>query len=286
MIQLIATDMDGTVLGPDHTISKRNTEAIKKAQAQGIEVLIATGRGFTEAKDPVSKTELDLSYICLNGAETRDRDENVISSIFLAENDIKQSKEILERNNIPFQLFVEDRIYTLDAEEQVNIFIQLAESSNQVPLIDEIRKDINKRVEEGYIRVIDSFDTLLETKIHYVYKIFASSFNRDDLDRARAELQDIQGIAVSSSGAGNIEITNINAQKGIALEQHAKRKGIAMENVMVIGDSFNDLSMMERAGRSVAMENAPDEIKAACTHVTKTNSDDGVAHAIEAILKA
>ena len=77
----------------------------------------------------------------------------------------------------------------------------------------------------------------------------------------------------------------MNAQKGIAVEQYAKSKGISMDNVMVIGDSYNDLSMMERAGRSVAMGNAPAEIKAACTEITTTNEHDGVGLAIEAILQ-
>ena len=77
----------------------------------------------------------------------------------------------------------------------------------------------------------------------------------------------------------------MNAQKGIAVEQYAKSKGISMDNVMVIGDNYNDLSMMERAGRSVAMGNAPAEIKAACTTVTTSNEHDGVGLAIEAILQ-
>src|SRR5690625_6228534 len=77
--------------------------------------------------------------------------------------------------------------------------------------------------------------------------------NRNSRDLARGSLQDLSGLAVSSSGAGNLEITNINAQKGIALDAYTKQHGISMENVMVVGDSFNDLSMMERAGRSVAM---------------------------------
>ena len=114
---------------------------------------------------------------------------------------------------------------------------------------------------------------------------FGTSCNKLHLENARKALQLLPGLAISSSGAGNLEITNINAQKGIAVEQHAKRKGISMDNVMVIGDSYNDLSMIERAGRSVAMGNAPAEVKAACTNVTTTNANDGVGLAIEAILQ-
>ena len=97
---------------------------------------------------------------------------------------------------------------------------------------------------------------MIKQRGNEIYKIFGTSFNRH-LDNAREALKSLPGLAVSSSGAGNLEITNINAQKGIAVEQYAKSKGISMENVMVIGDNYNDLSMMERAGRSVAMGNAP-----------------------------
>ena len=82
-----------------------------------------------------------------------------------------------------------------------------------------------------------------------------------------------------------MEITSVNAQKGIAVEQYATSKGISMDQVMVVGDNYNDLSMMERAGRAVAMGNAPDAIKAACTHVTATNEHDGVGIAIQEVLQ-
>ena len=129
------------------------------------------------------------------------------------------------------------------------------------------------------------YDELINQRGSEIYKVFGTSFNRLNLDNARKALQLLPGLAISSSGAGNLEITNMNAQKGIAVEKYAKSKGISMANVMVIGDSYNDLSMMERAGRSVAMGNAPAEIKAACTEITTTNEHDGVGLAIEAILQ-
>src|SRR5690606_16157902 len=80
MIRLIAIDMDGTILSPDHSISTRNKQAILAAQSNGIEVVIATGRGFSEAYGPVRDSGLNLSYICLNGAEIRDAFGELISA--------------------------------------------------------------------------------------------------------------------------------------------------------------------------------------------------------------
>lgn len=284
MIQLIAIDMDGTLLNPDHVVSERNKRAIRAAQAKGIEVMIATGRGYPEALKPVQDAGLAPAFICLNGADVRDDTGEIVSGIYLLEDDIKQIKAILEAHTIDYQIFISDHVYTLDPEQQVEIFIQLAEDGNQVPDVEDIRASILESVKEGYIKQVDSFDKLLADKKNDVFKIFGASFNRENLDKAREALEKIPGIAVSSSGAGNIEITNINAQKGIALEAYTKIKEIPMENVMAIGDNFNDVSMFERAGRSVAMGTAPSEVKVLCTHETETNANDGVAFAIEAIL--
>jgi Cof subfamily protein (haloacid dehalogenase superfamily) len=285
MIRLIAIDMDGTILSPDHSISTRNKQAILAAQSNGIEVLIATGRGFSEAYGPVRDSGLSLSYICLNGAEIRDEFGELISATHIVKNDISKITSILDTHTIDYQIYIDTLIYINSIEDQIDTFIQLADAANQIPDVDKIRQEVMDRVEQGYIRQVDSYNELINQHGSEIYKVFGTSFNRLNLDKARKALQLLPGLAISSSGAGNLEITDINAQKGIAVEKYAKSKGISMENVMVIGDSYNDLSMMVRAGRAVAMGNAPAAIKAACTEITTTNEHDGVGLAIEAILQ-
>ena len=285
MIHLIAIDMDGTILSPDHSISTKNKQAILAAQSNGIEVVIATGRSFSEAFGPVRSGGLNLPYICLNGAEIREESGELISATHIAEVDIKKITSILDAHTIDYQLFIDTLIYTKSIKDQIDSFIQLAEAANQIPAVDKIRQDVMDRVEQGSIRQVDSYNELINLRGSEIYKIFGTSYNRLHLDNARKVLQLLPGLAISSSGAGNLEITNINAQKGIAVEKYAKIKGISMANVMVIGDNYNDLSIMERAGLSVAMGNAPAEIKAACTEITTTNEHDGVGLAIEAILQ-
>ena len=285
MIRLVAIDMDGTILSPDHSISTKNKEAILEAQENGIEVVIATGRSYPEAYEPIHGAGLNPSFICINGAEVRDKHGKLISETHIMEEDISKVTAILDAEEIDYQLFIDEQVYTRDIEAPVDTFIQLAKAANQVPNVDEIRSEIMDRVERGIICKVDSFDELISQRGSTIYKVFGTSYHRENLDRAREALQLLPGLAVSSSGAGNLEITSVNAQKGIAVEQYAKSKGITMDQVMAIGDNFNDLSMMERAGRSVAMGNAPEEIKAACTHVTASNGNDGVGLAIKAILQ-
>lgn len=285
MIQLIAIDMDGTLLSPDHTISEVNKKAIQEAQAKGFEIVIATGRAYEEAYEPVHREGLDLSFICLNGAEVRDHVGNLIAATYLLSEDIDKIITILEAYHIDHQLFIDKTIYTKAIQDQIDTFVQLAEAAGQTPDVDEIRKEIENRVASGVIQIVDSFDALLKDNQHTLYKIFGTSYNRENLDLARAALENIPSLAVTSSGAGNLEITNINAQKGLALTAFAKAKNIPMEQVMAIGDNYNDLSMMERAGRSVAMGSAPDAIKAACDEVTETNEHNGVGVAIQKLLQ-
>ena len=87
-----------------------------------------------------------------------------------------------------------------------------------------------------------------------------------------------------SSFNDNIEITDINAQKGIILEKVTKKMGIDKKDVMILGDSFNDYSMFEIFEESVAMENAISEIKKIAKYITDTNENHGVAKAIYNVL--
>ena len=95
-------------------------------------------------------------------------------------------------------------------------------------------------------------------------------------------LKNMPQFEVSSSFKTNIEITSSRVDKGRTLIEFARSLGIPPEEVMVIGDSENDIPMLNKPfGKTVAMGNADDKIKALCTHVTLTNEEDGVAWAIE-----
>ncbi|HLR68127.1 MAG TPA: Cof-type HAD-IIB family hydrolase [Virgibacillus sp.] len=284
MTRLIAIDMDGTLLSRDHTIRIRNKEAILQAKANGIEVIIATGRNFPEAYQIVTEQRLNPPFICLNGAEVRDESGKIISATYLMEDDLKQMLPILQAAGLEYELFIDQYIYTRDLERQIDMFLLIAGAEKGTPAADKIRSEVLKRAEQGFIRTVPSYDEVFQKHHNEISKVLAASFHDEKLRKAKEKLQEFPGLAVSSSGPGNIEINHVNAQKGVALEQYAKSKGISMEDVMVIGDNYNDISMMKRAGRAVAMGNAVDEIKAYCSHVTATNEEDGVALAIEAVL--
>jgi Cof subfamily protein (haloacid dehalogenase superfamily) len=95
----------------------------------------------------------------------------------------------------------------------------------------------------------------------------------------------VNELAVSSSADNNLEITNSEAQKGVALKRFAELKGIPLENTMAIGDNYNDVSMLEIAGFPVAMGNAVEDLKDMAAFITKENDESGVAFAIQKFLE-
>lgn len=134
-------------------------------------------------------------------------------------------------------------------------------------------------------RCVENYEELEKMKAP-ISKIFVFSLKLEALKKLRKELEKIPGIVIASSGDNNLEITDVSAQKGIVLKRYIESLGYEMEEVMVLGDSMNDHSMFSMDfGSKVAMGNADPEIKKLATLITKSNAEDGVAFAIENLLK-
>ena len=285
MINLIATDMDGTLLNAAHEISEENIQAIKYAQSQGITVVIATGRAFYEANAPINQTDLKVPYICLNGAEVRDESFNIMSTSNLNRELINRITEELNKENIFYQVYTNLGIYTENPLRDLEIYIDIAQRAGQEADVEKIKSGIQKRIDNGTLKVVDNYDKIQDTPGEIVMKILAFDSDLEKIDRVSETLAKSESLAVSSSSRGNIEITHSDAQKGIALNTIAERLNIDMKNVMAIGDNMNDVSMLERVGYSVAMENAAPEVKAIAKYETDSNEQSGVGKAIMKLLR-
>lgn len=285
MIKLIATDMDGTLLNAAHEISEENIQAIEYAQSQGITVVIATGRAFYEANTPIAQTDLKLPYICLNGAEVRDESFNISSTSNLNRELIDRITDVLNRESIYYQIYTNIGIYTENPQRDLDIYNDIAERAGQQADVEKIKAGIQKRIDNGTLKVVDNYDKIKDTPGEIVMKILAFDSDLEKIDCVSEELAQSGSLAVSSSSRGNIEITHADAQKGIALQTIADRLKVDMSDVMAIGDNLNDVSMLERAGYSVAMANATDEVKATAKFETESNENSGVGKAIMKLLK-
>ncbi|MCM3732924.1 Cof-type HAD-IIB family hydrolase [Fictibacillus nanhaiensis] len=284
-MKLIAIDMDGTLVNKQLKVTKENSKVIKEALNDGHHVVIATGRSYDEARHTLEDAELHLPLICVNGAEIRSKEWEILSSIPLQFSQYEDIKRILDEEDIYYELYTSKGTYTDDREKAYEVMKDIVITSNPEATDDDVQKAALRRFRLGLVSVVGDFEKLLNQKDIEVYKFLAFSSDNAKLKRAFQHLQAVDALAVSSSADNNLEITNSEAQKGVALKRFAKLKGIPLENTMAIGDNYNDVSMLEIAGFPVAMGNAVDDIKEMAAFVTKENDESGVAFAIQKFLE-
>jgi Cof subfamily protein (haloacid dehalogenase superfamily) len=285
MITSIATDMDGTLLNGKMEVSEANRDAIKKAQKHGVEVIIATGRSYAEARFALEGSGIECPIIAVNGAETRNAAGEVIQFTALEDDLSYEIYRRLKDVGVYFEVYTNHGTYTDNPDKAVELLIDIVLSAHPETPIEEIRESAQQRVNRRLILPVDGYETIIQDTDQHIYKFFVFTTDRDLLQKASDRLAGITGIAVSSSGNENLEVTNDQAQKGIALEAFLSSKGLAMKDALAVGDNYNDLSMLERVGYSYAMGNADANIKNACKFVTAVNNENGVAKAIEEALE-
>ncbi|ESU34374.1 hypothetical protein G3A_01075 [Bacillus sp. 17376] len=285
MIRCIATDMDGTLLTATQQITAENREAILKAKEQGVEVVVATGRSFQEARFVLEESGLKLPMICVNGAEVRSEIGEIVSSSPLNKAEARQAALRLVESGVYFEVYTNRGTFTEDEDMAITIIVDIFSTANPEVPIEKIAEAAEERMHKGLITKIEHYDQLFEDEQYEIYKLLAFSLDDDKLEAAKDGLEEIPGLAVSSSGRENIEITSLDAQKGVALEKFVASRGISLEETMALGDNFNDVSMLEKVGKPVAMGNAAQEIKELCGEVTLTNEESGVGKAIMKVLE-
>lgn len=284
MIKCIATDMDGTLLNSVQQISSANKDAILKAQSQGVEVVVATGRSYQEATYVLSEAGLTCPVICVNGAEVRSEEGDVLSATPIGKQLAREVAARLAEKDVYFEVYTNQGAFTIDPDKAVSILVDIVMSANPEANQAEIIEAAGARIRDGLVQTIEDYEQLFANDQYQIYKFLVFSFDGEKLEAANQALADLEELAIASSGHENLEITNREAQKGIALESFVKARGIDLAETMAIGDNYNDVSMFEKAGRSVAMGNANYEIKSLCDVITDTNVESGVAKAIHEVI--
>ena len=280
MIRLIASDMDGTLLNNDHDIDIETVEAIRKAEEAGIIFAISTGREYDSVKVLLDKHNIKAQCVLSNGAEYRDEDGNILDVINIKEESAKKIIEILDKNKMSARIFTEKGVFTTSTRDMALQEIIFRTMSFNPSLTEEEAREVAENL--GFftcLQFIDDLDKFFEEGVE-VRKFVAFHSDIELIDKMKKVLGEIEGLAISSSFRDNIEITDINAQKGIILEKVATKMDIAREDVMILGDSFNDYSMFEIFEETVAMKNAIPEVKAIAKYITDSNDNLGVAKAI------
>ncbi|MFD1472931.1 Cof-type HAD-IIB family hydrolase [Companilactobacillus mishanensis] len=285
MIKIIASDMDGTLLNDKMEVSSRNIDAINEATANGIDFLIASGRGLSEAK-PFLRNEVHPGYITLNGAEVYNQDEELISSNPISRKSVKTISDYLKANDLYFELITDKGIFSNSEEKSVSSLAELLHILNPNTTYEQALTDTKEKVKHSQTIFIDDLNEILDNPEYKLMKFLVFDSRQDEVfGPLKAELSKDKDIVVTSSSPNNVEINSVDAQKGIALMEYAKSKGVKPEETMAIGDNLNDYSMIKAAGIGVAMANAVPEISEIADQHADTNVNDGVAKVIEEVIK-
>lgn len=285
MVQIIASDMDGTLLNDKMIISKRNAAAVKEAQKQGIHFIVSTGRAYDEVKPLITEAGFNCPMITLNGAFVLDENGKEISAAPIPDSIAKKIMLTLKKNGLYFEVITAKGVCSDNKAKRIENFAELLASISPDTPYKLAVTLASARMELMNINYVDNYMDLVDDPKTVIGKIVVfSPEGQKVLGPIKDELSKNDNLVITSSGPGNIEINHVNAQKGVALQAYADSLNIPMDNVMAIGDNNNDVSMLKAAGISYAMGNGSDEVKMLAKYITAPNTEDGVGIAIEEVL--
>ncbi|MCX7710114.1 MAG: Cof-type HAD-IIB family hydrolase [Clostridia bacterium] len=272
MYKLIAIDLDGTLLNSKKHISQEDKDAIRFAIAQGVKIVICSGRIFAGVKIFARQLEIKGPIIACNGALISDAETgDILYSNPLKVEDCIRVIELCREEGIYFHVYAGETM--------------LAEKLEFSSLFYQKRNEFLPEEERIKIRIVDNVGQVLRAETDLPYKLVAISEEQRVLRNLRSKVQKISGVEVVSSNYDNFEVMNSGVNKGAALKFISEILGIKREETIAIGDNENDDSMIRFAGLGVAMGNAEDSIKRISQYVTKANEECGVAEVIRKYIK-
>ena len=284
MIKLIVSDMDGTLLAHDSSISKGNIEAIRYAQSKGVQFAIATGRDYSSLQGILEAHDLKCFSILGNGAQFCNENGEILSSAYFPKKCFKQVLQIFDELKIHYMIFTANGFYST-AEPNVvrDAFIDRCVVQFKRKREDYLDDGCNQDMACMKLKKIGDLDDFINSSIDIIK---VEAFNNDVslIEKAKEKLQEIDGIAYLSSFDDNIEVTDKAAQKGLILENVIEELGYSKDEVMVLGDGLNDITLFERFKYSFAPGNANETIKAMAYQVVGACEEDGVSQAIYMML--
>lgn len=282
MIKLIASDLDGTLLDEPNRISKINLDAIEYAYQKGARFCFATGRDLKSVHDISAMLKHKPILLLQNGAEIYDENQNLLFQDFFKNEYFEEVCQIMNAHDVPHMIFTTDGFYTTtDPKEVRRRFIERIAhiKDEQIALIFATNKDkpCNNLVQ------IQDVQEFVKTK--KILKIEGFNYNSKPVEDVKKELEKFTELSHLSTGKNNVEVTNITATKGLALKKYCEYANIKEDEVMVLGDSHNDLSMFEHFKYSFAPQNSIRQIQESAYKIVKSCDEHGVSQAIYEFIK-
>ena len=275
-LRLIAIDIDGTLLNPEFKISETDLATLRRAHGQGIEIILVTGRRHTFALPIAQQLGFDLWLISSNGAITRSLGGETFHRDLLPEPTCRELVRVMRE-------FRGQTVLTFDSNDLHGN--DDASGSIVLERLDALEGSIQRWLEKNmqYIQFVVPIEDALTRDP--VQAMFCGPIAH--MQRALQVLGSC-GLPITvlrteypGRDLSIVDVLNAGCSKGHALERWANYRRITREQVMAIGDNYNDIEMLVFAGHPFIMGNASEELRARGWTLTRSNAESGVAAAIE-----
>lgn len=283
-MKLFVTDLDGTLLSSDHTLSPYSLTSLNSAMENGLPVCIATGRSYSDILEIIKDFKIRPYIISSNGASIYDDTGKKIYSISIPKDQVKEIIKYLHGQNLEYE--VADDEYTYITKESLDILYKELEDVGSLDSIKkkELEQDILGLVlSQGNLKVVEDMETLLNA-ITSGNSVSSISAYLNKIHKAMEYFTMDKRIRTFSSWKYNFEMTSSETSKGIALKHLCGILGIDLSDVAAIGDNYNDLSMIKIAGIKGAMGNGVEHIRSMADYLAPTNDEDGAVKFLHHLL--
>ncbi len=270
-IRLLAIDIDGTLLDSQFQISAANLAALRRAHAAGVEVVLTTGRRHTFAMPVALALGFDMWLISSNGAVTKSNRGELFHRDLLP-------ADVARRLCRHMQQYRRNTVVTFDREGHGALVIESAEELN-----GSIARWMEKNA-RWIQEIVPLEDALVEDPVQAMFCGPIARMKQAEAHLATADFVDWITVLKTQYAARDlciIDVLNQACSKGHALKRWAGHRGFGREQVMAIGDNYNDVEMLDFAGLPVIMGNASEDLKQNRWTVTLPNDESGVAVALE-----
>lgn len=275
MIKLFAFDIDGTLLDSSISMPEENINALRKLNESGIKTVLASGRVLTSIKYYQEMIGYDNPIVATNGTVIALDSKNIHKSYYIDDEILKDLYEFCKAYKLDFHFYDEENYYTnrvnLDRIKHLKINNDYG-MNYQVDLI--IKKDPvsyllskGKSANKFQIAGIDTNKLSQEEIVKKVNEEFADK------------------LYITSSGSNIIELSNKNSSKWNSISEICEILGISRKEVAAIGDSYNDLPMIENAKIGFAMGNANETLKEKADIIVGDNDSSGIVEACDYVLR-
>lgn len=265
MYKLIVSDIDLTLLNSEFLIPQYNIDMIHRAMDAGIQFMVCTGRFFGSARPYCKFLGVDTPIISSNGAALVDYYTwEPISAKPIPEDVCCEVFDMLDQLRVHYHFYTEKRFY---AREGLNDGTFKGKMTQNLP-------------EDEMFETLETGDPCGVARSERVFKIACRIPDPEQDRRFREKFCKYEKLSITSSFTHVYELQAAGVNKGAALKEYAEMQGIRPEEILAVGDNYNDIEMIRYAGTGVAVGNAMDVLKEAADYISDTAENSGVGKAI------